>query len=72
MFHAQPLTHLQHYITLATDFFFFIFDGASARSQATISPISFLESSLFAAAAFQFRICSKSMASLQTAPPIDL
>jgi hypothetical protein len=33
------------------------------------SPISFLQPSLFLAAAFHYRICSKSMASLQRAPP---
>ena len=45
----------------------FCFYGTSARFRAMASPISFLQNSLFLAAALHVCICSKSTASLQTA-----
>jgi len=45
-------------------------DGADFRNMP--SPISILQPPLFLAATFHYRICSKSMASLQTASPLPL
>ena len=63
---SKSIHALNYNYILVKIFFFFSFYGALAHFRAMASPISFLQPSLFLAAAFQLRIWSISTASLRT------